>query len=76
MLYSRSYMDFCDGVNGAYIHHEPNDILGVQSVTNGPADTVEAMIEHGVEVDRELWDLDPKLSVGCDSGPAQNCTCS
>ncbi|OGL34243.1 hypothetical protein A3F64_01630 [Candidatus Saccharibacteria bacterium RIFCSPHIGHO2_12_FULL_42_8] len=77
MLYSRGYMAFCEE-RGGFIHHEPNDVPGVQIVSNGPADTAASMVVHGIIVDVELWptanaDCSAK---SCDSGPAQNCTCS
>ena len=82
MLYSRGYMAYCDEVNGSYIHHEPNDVPGRQTVSNGPMSTVAAMEEHGIAIDMELWPSsmagvnDPCSAKSCDSGPAQNCTCS
>lgn len=55
ILYTREYAEFCDGLAGSFIHHEPSDRPGVDYGTSNIARTMAAMKVRGLHVEEELW---------------------
>jgi hypothetical protein len=73
MIYSREYTEFCavnnldndeNGV-GRYIHHSPNDVVGVDYPDGAVARTVAAMQVHGIAFNPAIW---PE-GASCAGGP-------
>ncbi|WP_204251296.1 glycine-rich domain-containing protein [Mycobacteroides abscessus] len=55
ILYTREYLNFCNGIAGRFIHHEPSDIPGMTYPRHQIGRTVEALIASGFYVDKTLW---------------------
>lgn len=54
ILYTKAYAAFGEKM-GAFIHHEPSDVEGVDYGTGNIARTVAALKAHGIAVDEPLW---------------------
>lgn len=55
LLYTREYASFCDYYADRFLHHSPNDVPGVQSVTKGFTFTAKIMQDKGYAVNELLW---------------------
>jgi hypothetical protein len=55
ILHTREYNEFCERVAGRFIHHVPMEADEPSSKTRGSADTREALIRAGIEIDEHLW---------------------
>jgi hypothetical protein len=62
ILDSVAYLDFCIGAFGTYLHHIPEEGMGVP-MNDALAETVRAWDRSAMGSDREsvLWDLDSRL---------------
>lgn len=77
MMYTRGYAELCQRIAGRFLHHEPNDVPGLQMEAGGSHETVAFMMQHGIAFDPTVWNLSGTCTVDCDngSGPPRNCTC-
>lgn len=65
ILYTKAYADFCQGVAGRFIHHEPSDALGVECRKGDTARTLGAMKAYGLVIDKSLWADVSHCEAGC-----------
>lgn len=78
VLYTREYAEFCQRIAGRFIHHAPNDEVGISYDSTGGAErTVAAMQALGIVVDLELWQHSANCKKDCKSDPpsCKNPTC-
>ncbi|MEV0071354.1 hypothetical protein [Amycolatopsis sp. NPDC050768] len=65
ILYTKEYADFCDGIAGHFLHHDPTP-LGVTPKGFSPQKNVDrsirAMRDAGFAVDLALWDASARCS--------------
>jgi hypothetical protein len=74
LMHTREYFEFCERVNGQYIHHDPTEVLVVVARTGGVTETVRAMKANSITVDEMLWtalgDCDGDGDGSCDASSA------
>lgn len=77
ILYTKPYSDFCVGLTGHFIHHNPSDVPGVDYTGGGGSDaTVVALKRHGIVVDEPLWaHFHEGDCTSSDGGGDQGCRC-
>lgn len=55
LLYTRDYQRFCSRYANRFIHHNPTDDPDMDSDLPTAADTYQAMVTAGYQVDKEMW---------------------
>ncbi len=55
LLYTRGYQEFCNRVNGGFIHHEPNDGENMDLKKDGVQSVVQFMRENDISFHKKLW---------------------
>jgi len=64
ILDTASYIEFCEGAFGEYLHHTPEETMGIP-MREALADTIRAWDRSDMGADGEsvLWQLDSRLGV-------------
>lgn len=55
LMHTREYTEFCERINGRFIHHAPTPVETIVAMTGGGAETVRSMKAAGLAVDDMLW---------------------
>lgn len=55
LLYTRDYQRFCNRYANRFIHHNPTDDPDMDSDLPTAADTYQAMVAAGYQVDKYMW---------------------